>query len=178
MRWLNEPPSWRQEGDEIAVMAGARTDFWRKTHDGGIRDNGHFFAQAVSGDFALQVRVSAQYTAQYDQAGLMLRLDEAIWVKCGVELVDGVQRASTVVTRDWSDWSVVSLPNPPAVWFRLARQGATIEASYSLDGEAFVLMRQAYLTAEPTLQAGIMLASPTGEGFPAVFQGLALTQAN
>ena len=35
-------------------------------------------------------------------------------MKCGIELVDGVQHASVVVTREYSDWSVVPLPRRPA----------------------------------------------------------------
>lgn len=172
MQWLNEPPSWQADGDAITAVAGPRTDFWRKTHDGGIRHNGHFYYQPVTGDLAAEVRLSAQYAALYDQAGLMVRLDEANWLKCGIELVDGVQYASTVVTRDWSDWSVLRLGSPAAVWFRLTRRGPTIETHYSLDGEAYSILRQAHLTLEPTLQVGIMLASPTGDGFPATFEGL------
>ena len=36
---------------------------------------------------------------QYDQAGLMVRLDPQHWLKCGIEYVDGRQCASAVVTR-------------------------------------------------------------------------------
>ena len=33
----------------------------------------------------------------------MVRLDEANWLKCGIEFVEGVQQVSAVVTRDYSD---------------------------------------------------------------------------
>jgi regulation of enolase protein 1 (concanavalin A-like superfamily) len=55
----------------------------------------------------------------YDQAGLMVRVDEANWVKGGMD-VGGVRQVSAVVTREYSDWSVAPLPgNPAAIWLRL-----------------------------------------------------------
>ena len=103
MEWLNEPPQWTRGGSMIRLEVEPETDFWRKTHDGGVRDNGHFYFERAEGDFSAQVRLSAEYSAQYDQAGLMVRLDETTWLKCGIEYVDGVQFASTVVTRDLLD---------------------------------------------------------------------------
>jgi len=48
MEWLNEPPAWQQNGDVLTVTAGPRTDFWRKTHDGGVRDSGHFYHRTIN----------------------------------------------------------------------------------------------------------------------------------
>jgi regulation of enolase protein 1 (concanavalin A-like superfamily) len=175
MEWLNEPPAWHQAGDVLTVTAGARTDFWRKTHDGGVRDSGHFYHRTVSGDFTAQVKVSGAYAALYDHAGLMVRLNEQTWLKCGIEFVDGVQQASAVVTHDWADWSVLPLPNPPAIWLRVSRQGATVEVRYSLDGANYTMIRQAYLTEAPALMVGPMMAAPSGDGFEATFEGFAIT---
>jgi uncharacterized protein len=178
MQWLNEPVQWMQDAlsGAVKVTAGGRTDFWRKTHDGGLRDSGHFYFESVAGDFTVQVKVEGRYADQYDQAGLMLRLDESIWMKCGIEYLNGVQQASVVLTHDWSDWSVLPLPNPSAIWLRVDRRGATVEVSFSLDGEQYTLIRQAHLSDSPILQAGIMLAAPTGPGFPVIFQGLSISQ--
>ena len=41
MEWLNEPPSWREEGGVLSISTGEKTDFWRTTHYGFIRDDGH-----------------------------------------------------------------------------------------------------------------------------------------
>jgi uncharacterized protein len=171
MEWLNEPPAWQGNGNILTVTAGPRTDFWRKTHDGGVRDSGHFYHRTINGDFTAEVKVSGAYGALYDQAGLMIRLNEQTWLKCGIEYLDGVQQASVVVTRDCSDWSVLPLPDPPAIWLRVARHGATVEVRYSLDDATYTLIRQAYLTDAPALQVGPMLAAPTGEGFQATFEG-------
>ena len=113
MQWYNEPPAWSAQGDAVTLSVAPKTDFWRKTHDGGVRDNGHFYYRSVSGDFSAQVKFSGKYTALYDQAGLMVRVDAETWLKCGVEYVGGVQYASAVVTRDYSDWSVLPLDGAP-----------------------------------------------------------------
>src|ERR1043166_99071 len=44
-----------------------------------------FFQFPAAGDFTAELRVAARYEALYDQAGLMVRIDEANWVKAGVE---------------------------------------------------------------------------------------------
>jgi uncharacterized protein len=173
MQWHNEPPVWNTLGNVITVRSAAKTDFWRITHDGGIRDNGHFYYQPMTGDFIAEVKLTGDYSGLYDQAGLMARVDEANWLKCGVEYVEGVQYMSAVVTRDYSDWSIVPLMPPPAViWLRLVRHGVTAEVHYSLDGEKYTTLRQAYFTIRETVNVGLMCASPMGEGFTATFDGL------
>ncbi len=175
MQWHNEPPAWQAQGDRVTVTTGPKTDFWRKTHYGFIRDNGHFYYRQVQGDFRLEVTVRGQYTALYDQAGVMVRRDEATWLKTGIEYVDGAQHVSAVVTRDFSDWSVVPLPqNPPALWLRLTRQAEAIEIHYALDGEHYTLLRLLYFPPSEAVEAGLMCASPEGEGFTVTFEGLAI----
>jgi regulation of enolase protein 1 (concanavalin A-like superfamily) len=173
--WLNEPAEWAGDERSLRLRTDPKTDFWRVTHYGFVRDSGHFAYREISGDFRVDVLVRGAYETLYDQAGLMLRIDERTWLKCGVELVDGVQQASAVVTRDYSDWSVVPLAaNPPAIWLRLTRIGEAVEIHYSLDGEAYSLLRLAYLPPAETVQVGLMAASPEGDGFSATFEGFAV----
>jgi len=177
MNWTNEPPAWQHDGSRITVTAGPKTDFWRKTHYGFIRDNGHFYGETVSGDFVAEVKVSGQYRELYDQAGLMVRLDETTWMKCGIEYVEGVQHVSAVVTRDFSDWSVVPLPhNPPSIWLRVTRHGDALEVHYSLDGSSYQMLRLAHLSLEPALAVGVMCAAPDGDGFAVTFEGYRVRQ--
>ena len=176
MKWYNEPPVWTDQGQTLRVTSGLQTDFWRKTHYGFIRDSGHFYYQEVTGDFSAVVKITGQFMVLYDQAGLMIRENDKTWLKCGIEFVEGVQYASTVVTREYSDWSVVSVPqNPTSLWLGLERRGGTVEVKYSLHGEEYTMMRLAYLTEEGTVQVGLMCASPEREGFQVVFENLQIT---
>jgi uncharacterized protein len=171
VEWLNEPPAWEARGETLIVTVGAKTDFWRTTHYGFVRDNGHFWFQSWDGDFIAEVKVTGAYRDQYDQAGLMVRVDDRHWLKCGVEFVDGVQHASTVVTRDHSDWSVAQLPDsPPSLWLRISRSGPDVEVRYSVDGGQYALLRLARLTETQTLLVGPMCAAPDGTGFEVAFE--------
>ena len=42
-KWLNEPLDWRIKNCELNVTTGDKTDFWRHTHYGFVRDSGHFW---------------------------------------------------------------------------------------------------------------------------------------
>ena len=173
MPWLNQPATWTETGDTITVVTDPNTDFWRTTHYGFVRDNGHFLWQQVAGDFVADVKVIGAYTSQYDQAGLMIRAGETTWIKCGIEFVDGVQYASAVVTREYSDWSVLPLGETPmAVWIRATCTGGDVELHYSLDGTDYRMLRMAHLTAAESLQVGPMCASPEGSGFEVRFEAL------
>lgn len=172
MKWLNEPKQWTEQGDVVKLNADQNTDFWRLTHDGLVRNNGHFYYQEIEEDFICEVTLEGSYHGLYDHAGLMLRLDDTTWLKCGVEFVDGIQQASVVVTRDFSDWSVVTMnDNPKSIRLRLERDKGTVTTSYALENEDYTMLRQSYLTEAYALQMGMMCAAPKGEGFPVTFRG-------
>jgi uncharacterized protein len=58
LEWLNEPPAWEVRGETLVVRAGPRTDFWRTTYSGFIRDTGHLWFQSWDGDFVAEVKVT------------------------------------------------------------------------------------------------------------------------
>ncbi len=177
MNWHHEPPHWRVDGDTLIVTTGPKTDFWRAPDGTVVADSGHFRAQPINGDFEAQVKLTGDYRDLYDQAGLLLWLDEANWLKCGIELYDGAQQVSAVVTRGFSDWALTRLPtNPDALWLRLKRHGADIQVQYSLDGTVYYLLRHAYFPPTPQVSIGMMAASPTGTGFEARFEDFRLTE--
>jgi uncharacterized protein len=171
-RWFNEPGRW--DGD--TVTSDPDTDFWRTTHYGYDRDTGHILGVDRAGDFELTVTFSGAYAEQYDQAGLAIRLDERNWIKSGVELVDGQHQISAVVTRDFSDWSVVALPEPAEkVTMKAARTGDTVTVSYGLNGAPpATMLRLAYFPPELSVLAGVMCASPTGKGFTTRFEEISI----
>ena len=169
MQWLNEPPVWEADHGRLRIVTGANTDFWRITHYGFVRDNGHFYHEQRDGDFTVQVKIKAKYEALYDQAGIMVRLDPANWIKTGVEYTDGQPHFSAVVTRDFSDWSVLPADSPGPVWLRLTRLGSAIRIQYSLDGISFPMLRLAYLPEANDTQIGLMCCSPERAGFEVEF---------
>jgi hypothetical protein len=170
--WFNEPHRWRRAGGELQVSTDPGTDFWRQTHYGFVRDSGHLFGARVPGEFVATVDVHGDYRDQYDQAGLMVRMDAERWVKCGVEYVDGVAKVSAVVTHAVSDWSVAPLTAVPQ-WLRLrvTRTGDTLLVEYGVDGADLQLHRMAFLPPDLPVSVGPMACSPDGQGFDVRFRG-------
>ncbi len=168
MRWLNEPAEWSRAGGELTVDVEPQTDFWRTTHYGFIRDSGHFAHSVLEDEIALRFR--GEWAAQYDQAGLMLRVDAENWIKAGIELADGHLWLSVVVTRGVSDWSQQPAPEPDADgWWdiRAVREGDAVQLSSG--GRP---IRLAPLAEGAPVFAGPMCAAPEGPGFTAHFTNI------
>jgi regulation of enolase protein 1 (concanavalin A-like superfamily) len=175
--WINEPPRWSEESGSLTLETAHGCDFWRRTQYGFIRDDGHFRAHEVSGDFSATVEVEGRYETLYDQAGLMVRVDEERWMKCGIEFFEDRQFASVVVTREYSDWSVTPVPGlPDRMRFRVTRSGDTLEIFWSRPGEPWTMMRTAYLPMGATVKVGPMAASPERAGFVARFLDFRIEQ--
>ena len=137
-----------------------------------------FYFDEVAGYFDAAVKITGRYNSLYDQAGLMIRSDDRNWIKCGIEFVDGVQQASAVATRGFSDWSVVPLnENPRSIWLRVERRKECVQISYSLDDEKYSMLRMCYFPPEAIVAVGPMCASPEGEGFPVTFEQWSLSPA-
>jgi uncharacterized protein len=170
MEWLNEPPRWREQDGTLAVVTGAKSDFWRTTHYGFVRDSGHFRFDRVSGDFTAEVAVSGEYREIYDQAGLMLRLDAEHWLKAGVEYVEGKRMLSAVVTRTFSDWSTVpAFEAPDPLRLRLSRHGSAVRVEWASEA-GFEMLRLAYLPERPVpALIGPMCCSPERGGLEVRF---------
>lgn len=175
MQWYNEPKNWSHQDSILKIDVDGGTDYWRITHYDFIRDNGHFYYQKQSGDFTAKVRIKGAYRELYDQGGLMIRIDEKNWIKTGIEYVDGVQNLSAVVTRDFSDWSVVQRnDNPKEVWFTLMRKGDFVEIKYSFDDKDYSMLRLAYFPPGVPVKIGMMCAAPDGKGFPIEFDNFSV----
>ena len=173
MNWFNEPPHWRMDSGILHVTTGEKTDFWRETHYGFIRDNGHFCFESADGDFTAEVLVAGDYQELYDQGGLMLRLDGRNWIKTGVEFVGGKRLLSCVVTRDVSDWSIVpAFEAPEQLRLRLTRQGTAVRVEWApTESAAFETLRLAYFPSPNPVQIGPMCCSPQRAGFEVRFEG-------
>ena len=176
--WLNPPETWSADGAQLRVTTDAQTDFWRKTQYGFIRDSGHFFGTETDGDFTAQLHVAAQYSALYDQAGMMVRIDDNHWIKCGVEFSDGQLLLSTVLTADTSDWAVSIAPAmPDGFWLRVTVAQGVIRVQYSLDGQRWPLLRLAPFPVAPRYLAGPMCCTPERGGLEVVFSQFAVGPA-
>jgi regulation of enolase protein 1 (concanavalin A-like superfamily) len=172
--WFNPPAMWNGDAQALELWTDAKTDFWRETFYGFVRDNGHAYLRDVSGDFSASAIIIGDYEELYDQAGLMLRVDESHWIKTGIEYTDGLMHFSVVVTRHTSDWSVIPLPNASpgdAVCVRLTRHGDAVRVQFSVSGAPWQMAR---LCPFPDADAeiGVMACSPERSSFRAVFKDI------
>ncbi|MBB4194433.1 hypothetical protein GGE45_004527 [Rhizobium aethiopicum] len=177
-RWLNEPASWHADGTGLTMTTGEKTDFWRETYYGFTRDSGHFLAFPTGDSFTAQIRVEGEFRTLYDQAGLMVRIDEKRWVKTGVEFTDGEAFLSTVVTDGRSDWSV-SQPFKKLEDFRIrvtvANGAMRIQASR--DGRRWPLLRLAPFQAADRYEVGPAACTPERSGLIVRFSEFSIADA-
>jgi hypothetical protein len=172
LAWLNEPREWSGDAAALTARAEPETDFWRTTHYGFVRDSGHLAYLELPGDGVVSLRFGGDFNAQYDQAGLMLRVDAETWIKAGIEHADGRDWLSVVVTNGRSDWSRQPAPSPgdDGLWPLEARREGDAVDFYC--GE--LPIRLAPFPPGIPILAGAMCAAPDGPGFPARFTDLTL----
>ena len=168
MTWMNPPPHAAETDGILHVRTGDRQDFWRRTFYGFVHDDGHALLAPTEGAFSAEVTFEGDYRAQYDQAGLMLRVDESVWIKAGVEYVGGRRWLAVVVTLGRSDWSQLPLAGDGPVGLRLTRKCDAVWVQYRTEGD-WVMARLAHLPADLPALAGPMCCSPSREGFEVRF---------
>ena len=178
--WFNEPFSY-QSGAGLTITTRSQTDFWQRTHYGFRRDDGHCLFTDVAGDFSLETRVEFTPLAQYDQCGLMIRVDSENWIKCSTEFENNeISRLGSVVTNlGFSDWATQDISSAiRAMSYRISRSGSDFRIEASTDGEAWKQMRIAHLhECTETIQVGVYSCSPIGERFTCTFQYIGLGES-
>jgi uncharacterized protein len=177
-RWLNEPTKANPSETELSVTTDANTDFWRETHYGFVHDSGHFYAFKAESSFTAQVRVQAHFEHLYDQAGLMVRLDERRWVKTGIEFSDGYGLLGSVLTDESSDWATGRFDGDPSdFWIRVTVQSGVLRIQASKDGHAWPLVRLCPFPTADHYLVGPMCCTPQRAGLEVRFSEWQLGQA-
>lgn len=174
--WLNEPARWQSDPSRLTLVTDNATDFWQSTFYGFKRDSGHACLTPARGDFSFEATVSARYEHLYDQAGVMLRIDERNWIKAGIEYTDGLMHFSVVVTRGNSDWSVIPLRDATpadAVHVRLTRHDDAVRVQYAIGAQPMAMARLCPFSAADA-QVGVMACSPERAGLEVAFSDVAL----
>jgi regulation of enolase protein 1 (concanavalin A-like superfamily) len=169
--WLNQPDHWAAHPDgSLEVTTGLQTDFWRETHYGFVRDSGHFLGFKATGGFTAQVRINADFRELYDQAGLMVRLDERTWIKAGIEFNDGDPMISSVLTEGRSDWAPGSFNGDPRdFWLRVTVADGVLRLQYSTDGVKWPLLRLAPFPEAAAYEVGPFCCTPQRQGLQVRF---------
>lgn len=181
--WFAPPTKFEISADktELTVASAHDTDFWRKTHYGFIHNNGNFYYynKPISSNFTLSTKFVGKYEKLYDQTGIMVRLNEKVWVKTGIEFFNDKIHVSAVVTNDYSDWNVIELSKEQYkgyLYIKMMRSGHAMTIMYKTDeAEEYKMLRLAYLDIVDSegvnlpVHAGVLVSSPIGDGFESKF---------
>lgn len=163
--WLNEPRHWTSVPGALEVTTDRGSDFWRSTHYGFTRDSGHFLGRSWTGDFTASLRVRGDYRELYDQAGLMVRVDETAWIKAGIELSDGAACLGSVLTNGSSDWATSPYHGKASdLSLRVTVQKGVLRLQTSEDGLRWPLLRLCPFPVARSYLVGPMCCSPEREG--------------
>ena len=174
-QWLNPPPRAEFTPDGLFVETGEGSDFWRETHYGFTRDSGHFLGVETADGFTAEVRMRARFETLYDQAGLMVRIDERRWIKAGIELSDGQACLGSVLTVDRSDWATGPFEGDPSdVWMRVSLGGGVLRLQASRDGRHWPLVRLCPFPVSERYLVGPMACTPERAGLEVRFSDWSL----
>ena len=169
-KWRNEPAEWKLSPDGLAVVTDRATDFWSKTHYGFTRHSGHLFGYTTTGGFTASLRVRGKYESLYDQAGLMVLIDDETWIKAGVEISDGEAMLSSVLTVGYSDWATGSFPGDASDFrLRMTVDNSVLRVQVSIDGRRWPLVRLCPFPPSAHYLVGPMCCTPERTGLSVLF---------
>ncbi len=190
--WLNPPATFRADTAGISITTQPGTDFWQRTFYGFRAANAPAAIIAVDGNVTFTVRVRADYNRRYDQAGIIVWVDEDNWFKASVEHEDATRGrlGAVLTTAGYSDWSTRDVPAMAHVWFRLSRRGPDFRLEARV-GELWEQLRIFHMSAlGPTdpgwtslpasdvpatrVRLGVYACSPEHSSFTAEFDELSL----
>ena len=169
--WLNPPAKSDASSEGLVVTTADQSDFWNRTGYGFVHDNGHALLRDFPARTAMEIEFSADWTHEFDQAGLFLYADPEHWVKAGVEFADGVLGLGAVVTDGMSDWSVGHVPEwmNARIRVRVSRTEDAITVRARANDEPWRLVRLAPINPTLAWSAGPLAASPSRAGLEVTF---------
>ena len=179
--WLNEPKQVKQIEGGIEIVTNDKTDFWKRTDNGFIHDNGHLLYKNVKGNFTVRVTVKIDGKVLYDHSGLMIRVDTDNWLKSCTEYKDSKDIiVGTVVTNfGYSDWSIQEIPigNLKQVRYEIERKDKDFHVRAKIDDDEMREIRTTHLhNAKEEVMVGIMSGSPLRDAFITQFTDFELIE--
>lgn len=194
-QWINQPQRFTIGQESITITTEPNTDFWQRTYYGFQNDNAPALLLTSDLNFSFTTRVSFNYQARFDQAGVIIYGDRDNWFKASVEYENPeMSRLGSVVTNQgYSDWATTDISTITSICYRLSRRGADFLIEHSLNGKDFKQMRIFHLSvlgdteangkltpqeiyAQP-VRFGLYACSPLNSSFIATFEELRLTDS-
>lgn len=132
--WTNQPQNWNTSSGYLYITPTLGTNFWS-----GI-DSGQLLYQYMCGNFMVQTKVQVTLSSNFQQAGLMIRMDANNWAKTTFEYSNGLTLKTGVNRNGTASVEKVTslLPSTRIVWLRVIRNGDSYTASYSINGLTWI----------------------------------------
>lgn len=178
--WTREPVATTIDDDVLLAVAAEGSDAWRTTAYGFVHDDQHALLAPLAVGEAMEVEFSAEWSGEFDQAGVFVRIDDEHWVKTGIEYADGHLGLGAVVTNVVSDWSVGYVDDwiGTAITVRVSRwPDAIIVRARAAEGD-WRLVRVAPFDGGADASAGPFLCAPLRDGFEVRFLSWERTAAD
>lgn len=170
-KWTNAPASAIVSDGDLLVTAVEGSDAWRLTSYGFVHASEHALVTAFPNESAMEVEFGAEFSAQFDQAGLFVRVSDEHWVKASVEYADGRPQVGAVVTQGRSDWSLAPVPGwlNQRILVRVSRSGDALTIRAGIAGEELQLVRVVPLDPAAVAEAGPFACAPSRAGLVVPF---------
>ena len=164
--WSHPPLAAVERGTDLLVTAKEGSDAWRTTSYGFVHDSEHALLAPFPRESAIEVEFTAAFSAQFDQAGIFVRVSDTHWIKAGVEFADERPQLGAVVTDGMSDWSLAPVPDwlNRRILIRVSRSGDALTIRAAVDGGEFQLVRVVPFAPGLVAQAGPLVCAPTRAG--------------
>jgi hypothetical protein len=179
--WISRPAFAVRNG-RLHITTSPDTDFWQRTHYQFRRDTGHGLLTTVKKDFSMTVRTEFHPQQQYDQCGLLVRIDSENWIKASIEYeTETHSRLGSVVTNlGYSDWATIDINSSiNSMWYRIQSRQHDMMIEYSPNGADWKQLRITHLLHDfSELHAGIYACSPMNCSFEAVFDNFKLEDSH
>lgn len=179
MKWINAPKrsKWDITDGRLKLSVPSQTDLWRGTKFGFTKEDAPYYFKKITGDFQVTCHIKGKFDHLYDQGGILIRASKTVYLKCGIEYFKDQCYASTCVTKENSDWSLMPLPEKAKqAWFVIKRIGDCVQVYSSQDGVIYNQVRLAVLTDEPIVKVGLYGACPQGTGFKIYFEHFSIEE--
>lgn len=179
-KWSTAPLASQEHEGDLLVTAVEGSDAWRHTAYGFVHDTEHALLAPLAQDHAVEVEFTAEFDAEFDQAGVFLKASEELWIKTGLELADGVTQLGAVVTAQNSDWSMAPVPDWAGrrVTVRASRAGDAVVIRARIETEPFRLVRVTPFPADAKVWAGPFCCAPTRSGLQVRFHAWRITDSD
>lgn len=169
------PCRLRVENNMAHLVANPNTDFICK-YEVHIKDDASFYYMTHEGDFTIQGKITSKGSKAFDAAFLMVRQDQAKWIKSAVELgVDGSYNVVSVITNKWSDDANGELLWDNNCWLRISRKNDFFGLHYSEDGTKWRFVRAFGMKMHKSVSIGFGIQSPKGENCEGIIEELSVS---